>query len=536
MRFLSILVTLALGCSDWVGAKSEYCRVHPEAASCVDGGGVGGADAGTADAGFVDAGTDAGQFDAGTDAGQFDAGPDAGLIDAGTGARPVLWARAFGAINSTTIDVSDLDLTPAGEVLLTGSLSGDIDFGTVLTSTARRPWLARLGSDGTMLSAQVFGPGSLGTGWTTAVRAGNNGSIFLTGVCASVSIPFPGGLACTPFDGNGSSRTGYTAHFTPDGGASWVEQYVNHNGTYVAYLDMGRMGFSKTTGRVMAVGGFGGALTFQGHPDENIQSPGTGEDFWVANDLDGGPAYSRLSGCGNASSIVPREVAATPRGDWYVALGATGNCGGVAYGADTLGVAKAAADAGLVSWNQKYDGLLGRADSFSVVADDDSAWVAAVIRAPYDAGTSTFTPSGANDLVVLRLNTNSGNPVFAIQVGGTGTERVSRLALDDDGGVWLYGDFNGSNFGSGTMRTVSDSGMNDVFMMRFDVNTGAPLALRTITGPGDERAGGFAVTADTLVVSGTFTQTLIGLGFDGGLSAPNSNWGSARAFVGTVAR
>lgn len=118
----------------------------------------------------------------------------------------------------------------------------------------------------------------------------------------------------------------------------------------------------------------------------------------------------------------------------------------------------------------------GNDGGMSVVADKDGY----VYSTGYFSGTVDFNPgagvfnlssNGINDIYILKLD-SKGNFVWAINIGGKGTEVVFSIALDGQGNPVIAGTFNDTvdfDHGTGVHKEYpSDKGVQDVFVAKYN--------------------------------------------------------------------
>jgi hypothetical protein len=93
--------------------------------------------------------------------------------------------------------------------------------------------------------------------------------------------------------------------------------------------------------------------------------------------------------------------------------------------------------------------------------------------ADMDGGASTFTfsSSGSSDIFISKSDVN-GNFLWAKQIGGTGKDQLSALALDASGNIYVTGSFQGTvdfDPGPNTINRTSFGG-DDIFIAKLDPN------------------------------------------------------------------
>ncbi len=93
----------------------------------------------------------------------------------------------------------------------------------------------------------------------------------------------------------------------------------------------------------------------------------------------------------------------------------------------------------------------------------------------FDPGPSTFslTSNGAEDIFISKLDSN-GNFIWVKKIGELSSDRVSRIALDASGNIYIMGSFDGIvdfDPGPDTFNlTNSGGGASDIFICKLDSN------------------------------------------------------------------
>lgn len=150
----------------------------------------------------------------------------------------------------------------------------------------------------------------------------------------------------------------------------------------------------------------------------------------------------------------------------------------------------------------------------------------------FNPGTGVFnlTSAGANDIFVCKLD-STGNFVWAKQMGGTGVDVGSAIAVDASGNVHIAGGFEGTadfDPGSGTSNLTA-SGGPDVFVSKLDASGNFVWAIR-MGGTNVEDGASVAVdAAGNVYTTGYFQGTA---DFDPGAGATNlTSSGGSDIFV-----
>lgn len=123
-------------------------------------------------------------------------------------------------------------------------------------------------------------------------------------------------------------------------------------------------------------------------------------------------------------------------------------------------------------------------------------------------GTTTLVTAGFYDVFVAKRNASTGAWLWAVRVGGNGTDYGYGIAADAAGNVLVTGSFlNTASFATSPTATILTSGGDsDIFVAKFEASTGA--ALWAVRAGGYSYDYGTGVTADAAgnaLVTGYFT-------------------------------
>lgn len=123
-----------------------------------------------------------------------------------------------------------------------------------------------------------------------------------------------------------------------------------------------------------------------------------------------------------------------------------------------------------------------------------------------DFGAGTLHASGGNDIVVFKLD-GEGNHIWSRIFGGDEPDRAVRLAFDADGNVILTGAFTGTvDFGVAQYVAL---GERDAFVAELDRETGEPTFAMQIGGTGDDFGFGVDVDQNgDVLIAGRFGAPL----------------------------
>jgi hypothetical protein len=154
---------------------------------------------------------------------------------------------------------------------------------------------------------------------------------------------------------------------------------------------------------------------------------------------------------------------------------------------DTLLVAKG--DPGLFLSKWTVDGELIWAGSYGgsgafraraiAVNPNDEPYVAGNFQGFAILGGDTLSTATADNDVFLLSFSPQGEVQWARKAGGILEDACADIALDDDGNIWLTGDFVGSlNPGDDTYKLTSDGFPNDAYLLRYSPEGAASFSKR----------------------------------------------------------
>lgn len=347
-----------------------------------------------------------------------------------------------------------------------------------------------------------------------AIDAHDN--VYVTGQAGSTAFPVGGQPA------NGAA---YVLKLSPGGELVYVT-IINGNA-----VDSGE-GIAVDANGQVVITGFTDSTDF---PTVNpIQLNAAGRDAFVAKlDVSGSIVYSTYLGGSNTYDY-GEAVALDAAGNAYVA-GTTKSPDFPVLNA--LQPVIAGADAFVVkidpSGTLLYSTFLGgtKGEAAEAIAVDETGSF-------YVAGWTTSTnfprvqymqgKGGGEDAFVTQFTPDGSELVYSRYLGGSSNERAYAIALDGEGGVYVGGYTDSTNFPS-LLPVQGDQPGTDAFVTRLGPN--GLIAFSTYLGGGDwERVLGFAVRDQRLFITGqTFSTDMYTL--DALQSANGGLPGTADAFV-----
>ncbi len=348
-----------------------------------------------------------------------------------------VWSRGFGS-GTAAQQATSVALDPLGNVLVTGSVGGAVDFGggALPNAGGRAAFLLKLDAAGAHVWSHTFGGGE-----GLSVATDTAGSVALTGY-ANGSIDFGGGPLV------GSAVQGLVMAKLDSAGAHLWSERFGVAGGYGAGIA------TDTTGMIYAVGAFSnGTLSLGGAPHTN---PGGNVDALLAKrDALGAHAFSRSFRDVPGRDLVEilSGVATMPSGDIAVSgrfMGTTDFGGGplaVVGFSDTV-VARYAAD-GTHVWSTRF-GTSSETHPAGIAVDPTNhVIVTGTLLGAADFGGGALTTAGGTDAFLVKLDPN-GAHVWSRRFGDAANQAGRAVATDASGNIVMVGRNQGTtDFGLG---------------------------------------------------------------------------------------
>ena len=148
--------------------------------------------------------------------------------------------------------------------------------------------------------------------------------------------------------------------------------------------------------------------------------------------------------------------------------------------------------AGNLIWS-KLMGSTEKADGLALAVDGEGS---AVIAGQISGKLGTAVSAGAKDSFVVKINKN-GEEVFSRQIGSIFDDGATALTIDADGAIYVGGQVKGKMAGA-----TAAYGGNDAYVTKYD-EKGARLYTRQFGTAGDERVSAIAIADDGELVVAT---------------------------------
>ncbi|MEO8149430.1 MAG: SBBP repeat-containing protein [Bacteroidia bacterium] len=413
------------------------------------------------------------------------------------------WAKSAGGIYS---DIGNGIATDAnGNVYVTGRFSGTITFGsTTLTYVGGDDiFIVKYDGNGNVLWAKSAGGTFNDEGTCISTDAGGN--IYVSGFFQSPSLTF----GSTTLSNSGGSDI-FIVKYDGNGNVLWAKS------TGGTDTERGNGIATTANGNVYITGLFNSTSIAFGSTTLTNANAGIMDVFIAKYDGSGNELWAESAGGTDAD--IGFAIASDASGDVYI----TGYFASstITFGSTTLSIVGAGADIFIVKYDAGGNVLWAKqAGDFSIdigygIATDaaGNVYVTGYFgSASITFGSTTLTnTSFGNDIFTVKYD-GSGNVLWAKSAGGTGNEVGQRITTDPGGNVYVTGDFQSSaiTFGS---TTLSNTGQEDIFIVKYDGNGNVPWA---VSAGGTSGEGGQSIATNSsgnVYVTGYFVSPSITFG------------------------
>ena len=368
-----------------------------------------------------------------------------------------LWAKRFDGTNGSSTAYGIATDPNTGNIFLTGSFMGTVDFGGGGLTSAGWPqvpnqdaFLAAFSPSGNYLWAVGFGGGLEDYGY--GVAATPNGDVIVTGQIGGRLDMGCGIMATTS-----SSHDTFLARFSGSAGTCQWAKFIGGSAE-----DAGAGVAVTPSGDVVVAGYFQGTANFGGGP---VTSAGL-SDIYVAK-YTGQGAYLWLKTVGGSGDDRATSVALDPSGNVVIGgyFSGTVNFGGgpvSSLGSWDPFVAKYSAS-GQYLWAKGLGG--GSTDEAFGVDTDSSGNVVVVggFQGTIDLGGGPLTSHGFWDAFVAKYRGSDGGHMWSKGLGGPYDDLAYAVAIDGSGNTFVTGYFQNSVAFDGT--TLTSAGVADMFLI-----------------------------------------------------------------------
>lgn len=370
----------------------------------------------------------------------------------------LVWCKQVGDTGSTNI--TGIDITPSGHLLLTGSFSAGNDFDpgpgvyVLPMNGVRNGYILKLDTAGNFVWARAFGNVTYNNMQVAYGAADPAGNVIIT-------APFSGTIDADPGPGvfNLAASPGFSdiciIKLDAAGNFVWAKKMDGGSGLIALCIT------ADGTGNVFIGGHYIGSYDFDPGAGVNTMTSVNGSlDVFVLK-LDAAGSFQWAKSFGSAESERLRSLVCDNNNNLLLSgsfggtvdfdpgngiQNLTGNTDPVT---PDLFVVKLS-NAGNYTWARNWahpGGLMG----FNIAADrDDAVYMTGKFTGTIDldpgTGVSPVTSvntSGLTDMFVLKLN-SAGNFSWGVAAGGTGNADSYSITVDPSYHVFTYGTFNGT--------------------------------------------------------------------------------------------
>ncbi len=311
---------------------------------------------------------------------------------------------------------------------------------------------------------------------------------------------------------NGSSDV-YILKQDANGNTLWAKKFGSTTADYAGGVAI------DNSGNVIVTGSFAGTVDFD--PSAaifNMTSAGSTDICVLKLDVNGNFIWARAMG--GTSTDYGLSVTVTSAGDVYT----TGQFNGAAdfdpsilnfnlnaVSASDIFISKLDASGSFI-WAKGFGGT-GTEYSAAIATNSSGVFVTGYFQGTvdFDPSSNTFnlTSNGSNDAFICTLN-NSGNFVWAINVGGTGADVGQGIDLDASGNVLITGSFNGTADFNPTASTFTllSSGSVDAYVAKYSQSGTLIWAKSFGASFGDEGYGISSDSQNNIYTTGIFRGTV----------------------------
>jgi hypothetical protein len=402
-----------------------------------------------------------------------------------------VWAKQLGGTGADRVNGISVD--SSGNIYTTGYFDGTVDFdpgaGTAnLTSAGGSDdiFISKLDSSGNYVWAKQFSGTSFAQ--ATGISVDSSGNVYTTGTFNS-TVDFDPGAG--------------TTNLTSAGSADIFISKLDNSGNYVWVKQLGSTGEDRATGisvdssgNVYTTGTFNSTVDFDpGAGTANLTSAGFQDIFISKLDSSGNYVWvKQLGGTGddNATGIsVDSSGNVYTTGYFYSRADFDPGAGTVnltgAGGSDDIFISKLDSSGNYV-WAKQLGGTsFDQATGISVDSSGNVYTTGIFNRtADFDpgAGTANLTSAGSPDIFISKLD-NSGNYVWAKQLGGIDNDQATGISVDSSRNVYTTGIFNSTadfDPGAGTVNLIA-RGVSNSFISKLSqiLNLAPTLTVSAMT-------------------------------------------------------
>ncbi len=399
------------------------------------------------------------------------------IVGLSTNAQTHQWSNGMGG----TLDDEIFDIThdASGNIYVTGIFEGtaDLDPGVATLNFtsfgAGDMFFAKYDANGNLIWVKAVG--SIGDEEGQGIKLDASGNIYVTGLFSDVA-DFDPGIGTVNLTSNGGFDV-YIAKYDNNGNYIWAKNFgdVSNGDDYPSKMIL------DASGSVYVTGQFMGTCDFDaGVGTANLISSGGWDIFFTKYDGNGNYVWAKsIDNTTNADDFgynitldASNNVYVTGQYDGTCDFDpGTGTANLTSVGSWDMFFAKYD-NSGNYIWAKSIGGAGDDAGNSILLDAGGNIYVAGYFTgtSDFDAGTGTanLMSAGAEDIFFMKYD-NSGNYVWAKNIGGTSTDLANCIAFDALGSILLTGQFSGSaDFDPGTGSASSTSaGSWDIFFAKY---------------------------------------------------------------------
>jgi hypothetical protein len=360
-----------------------------------------------------------------------------------------LWSKRFGDGSDQIAYAIAADAS--GNVFVTGSFSGAVDFGGgALTSAGYFDiFVAKFGPDGTHLWSKRFGDWDFQEACAVAVDA--SGNVIITGHFESY-VDFGGGwLECA------GAPDIFVVKFGPDGAHLWSKRFGDGGSQLSRSVAVDASGNVFITGFFWGTFDFGGdALTCAGREDIFIAKFGSdGAHLWSKRFGDWDYQEANAVAVDAAGNVIVTG--------WF--FGTVDFGGGVLTSADSMDIFVAAFGSdGAHRWSKRFGDEDDQEAKAIAVDALGNVVVTGSLEGTVDFGGGAARSAGAKDIFIAKFRSD-GAYLWSERFGDGSDQMAYAIATDNEGNALVAGYFAGAvDFGGGALTSA---GGYDIFLAKF---------------------------------------------------------------------
>lgn len=419
-----------------------------------------------------------------------------------TCAQPIHnWSKRMGVSNTTQSDRGNYVVTDSnGNVYITGTVAsgmanfGGDDFNIALGGTV---FLAKYDASGNHIWSKAMA-GTNGI-YGSSLVVDSSGNLYISSLFSG-TVNFGG----SNFTSAGGTDV-FLVKYDSDGNHIWSKRF---GGTGNDWTGRSNAVAIDGSGNLYLTGAFESTINLGGG---NLTNVGLMDMFLAKFDASGNHIWSMSKG--GTIALQDNSVAVDGSGNAYVtgSFRGTANFGGgnfISASSNQLDVYLAKYDAsGNHLWSKRFGGI-GEDKSSAITTDGNGN----VFITGYFNGTVNFgigdvpalTSAGGIDMFIAKYDA-SGNHLWSMRRGGTGSDSGRFLVTDSNGDVYVSGAFQSTvNFGGCSLVSV---GSSDVYITKLD-ESGNLIWSKGMGGSGADSGSSLALDGDhNVYVTGHFVNT-----------------------------